>query len=95
LGAPRKFKDSLTDRKVELWLTPAVSKDLQDFRIADFAKRLYGGDCRRFCYLLRRQSRCFRVGSMTIGEGYSRALPLERRQSFLHFVELTLIASGP
>jgi uncharacterized protein len=43
LGATRKFCDSLTDRKAELWLTPVMSRDLRDFKNTDLSKRLYSG----------------------------------------------------
>jgi hypothetical protein len=29
LGATRKFRDSLAGRKAELWLTPAMSRDMK------------------------------------------------------------------
>ena len=31
LGASTKFRDTLTGRKVEIWLTPMISDDLKDF----------------------------------------------------------------
>ena len=31
LGASRKFKDTLTGRKAELWLTPMIRADLKEF----------------------------------------------------------------
>jgi hypothetical protein len=31
LGASSKFRDTLTGRKVEIWLTPMISDDLKDF----------------------------------------------------------------
>ena len=32
LGASSKFKDTLTGRKTELWLTPMISSDLEAFQ---------------------------------------------------------------
>lgn len=44
LGASKKFKDTLTDRKVNIWLTPMTSLDLFDFKNLDLEHRLlYGG----------------------------------------------------
>lgn len=44
LGATRKFKDTLTGRKFELWLTPLMSNDLEDFGNTSLPHRfLHGG----------------------------------------------------
>lgn len=44
LGASKKFKDTLTDRKVNLWLTPMILEDLSDFKEQKIEHRLlYGG----------------------------------------------------
>ncbi|MEN6305910.1 MAG: ATP-binding protein [Armatimonadia bacterium] len=40
LGASRKFRDTLTGRKAEVWLTPMMSQDLQDFEQNDLDHRL-------------------------------------------------------
>ena len=36
LGASRKFKDTLTGRKKELWLTPMIDEDLREFPDTEF-----------------------------------------------------------
>lgn len=43
LGASKKFKDTLTDRKVNLWLTPMILKDLTDFKKQKIEHRLLHG----------------------------------------------------
>ena len=43
LGAKRKFRDSLTGRKAELWLTPAMSRDLESLHAKKLEHRLYRG----------------------------------------------------
>ncbi|MFB0564610.1 MAG: AAA family ATPase, partial [Candidatus Aminicenantaceae bacterium] len=43
LGASSKFKDTLTGRKFEIWLTPMTSDDLQDFEKTELKYRLYRG----------------------------------------------------
>jgi predicted AAA+ superfamily ATPase len=95
LGATRKFKDSLTDRKAELWLTPAMSRDLEDFRISDLSKRLYSGGLPPFLLPAAAPESLFQSW---IDDYWAKDIQelfrLERRQSFLHFVELVLIASG-
>ena len=48
LGASAKFRDTLTGRKVELWLTPMTSSGVVDFRQTNLSHRLLHGDCRHF-----------------------------------------------
>jgi len=43
LGASRKFRDTLTDRKVDIWLTPMMSADLMDFKNNNLEHRLLHG----------------------------------------------------
>jgi hypothetical protein len=72
-----------------------MSKDLQDFRIADLPKRLYGGGLPP---LLLPASAPESLFQSWIDDYWAKDIQelfrLERRQSFLHFVELILIASG-
>jgi predicted AAA+ superfamily ATPase len=95
LGATRKFRDSLTDRKAELWLTPVMSRDLRDFKNTDLSKRLYSGGLPPF---LLASSVAESEFQSWLDDYWAKDIQelfrLERRQSFLHFVELLLIASG-
>lgn len=94
LGATRKFRDSLTGRKAELWLTPAMSQDLEDFQIVDLSRRLYRGGLPPFL-LDPPPEREFQSWLDDYwAKDIQELFRLERRQSFLHFVELLLIASG-
>ena len=43
LGASAKFRDTLTGRKVELWLTPINTADLSDFKQKDLRYRFLHG----------------------------------------------------
>lgn len=43
LGASKKFKDTLTGRKTEIWLTPMTMQDSQDFGNANIAHRFLNG----------------------------------------------------
>lgn len=43
LGASRKFRDTLTDRKVDIWLTPMMSEDVVDFKNNNLEHRLLHG----------------------------------------------------
>jgi len=43
LAAKNKFKDTLTDRKNQLWLTPMILQDLQNFEDLNLQKRMIHG----------------------------------------------------
>jgi len=44
LAARSKFRDTLTGRKAEVWLTPMIGRDVVDFRTGDLDRRmLHGG----------------------------------------------------
>src|SRR3972149_6886881 len=43
LGASTRFRDTLTGRKAEVWLTPMISDDLIDFKNQDLKHRLLHG----------------------------------------------------
>ena len=43
LGATRKFRDTLTGRKAQLWLTPAMDADLEPLGVSSLQARLYRG----------------------------------------------------
>ena len=95
LGATRKFRDSLTGRKAELWLTPAMSRDLKDFQINDLSKRLYSGGLPPFLLEPSPPESGFQNWLDDYwAKDIQELFRLERRQSFLHFVELLLIDSG-
>src|SRR3989304_5089100 len=43
LGAARKFRDTLAGRKEEIWLTPMIASDLEDFGRLDLNHRFLRG----------------------------------------------------
>ncbi|MDP1590090.1 MAG: AAA family ATPase [Prosthecobacter sp.] len=43
LGASSRFRDTLAGRKTELWLTPMIEADLEDFDSGDLNQRLLHG----------------------------------------------------
>ena len=43
LGASAKFRDTLTGRKFEIWLSPMISHDMRDFGTNDLKHRFYRG----------------------------------------------------
>lgn len=91
LGATRKFRDSLTDRKAELWLTPVMSQDLRDFRDIDLPARLYRGGLPPFLLTDAPSESGFQswVDSYW-AQDIQELFRSGRRQSFLQFVELLL-----
>jgi len=95
LGATAKFKDTLTGRKLELWLTPMISKDLEDFGKKSIKKRLLNGGLPPF-FLMEKS---WEKGYEEWIEAYwakdiLELFRLERRYSFLKFMELLFIQSG-
>ena len=96
LGASRRFRDTLTGRKAELWLTPMTAADLQDFgERGGLERRLLRGGLPPF-YLLEG------IADREIQEwidsywakDVAELFRLERRHSLQRFVELLHIQSG-
>jgi predicted AAA+ superfamily ATPase len=95
LGATRKFRDSLTGRKAELWLTPAMSRDLDAFGLHDLPRRLLRGGLPSFLLADTAPDRDFQEWLDAYwAKDIQELFRLERRQSFLRFVELLLTSSG-
>jgi hypothetical protein len=68
LGASRKFKDTLTGRKKDLWLTPMNLRDLSDFGGAELDVRMLRGGLPPFSRMHRHRSDPTRTGSMPSGQ---------------------------
>jgi hypothetical protein len=95
-AAKAKFADTLTGRKMTLWLTPMTSCDVAEFGSRSLEERLWYGGLPPF-YL---------AGDTATPEEYREWLDsfwardvqelfrLERRHSFVRFVELLLVNSG-
>ena len=95
LGATRKFRDSLAGRKAEVWLTPAMSRDLDAFEIGDLRLRLQRGGLPPFLLADAAPDREFQDWLDAYwAKDIQELFRLERRQSFLRFVELLLASSG-
>ena len=95
LGATRKFRDSLTGRKGEIWLTPAMSDDLDSLHVKSLEKRLYRGGLPPFLLADAPNENDFQEWMDSYwAKDIQEMFRLERRQSFLRFVELLLTASG-
>lgn len=95
LGASTKFRDTLTGRKVELWLTPMISSDLKDFGKSDLAHRFLYGGLPPFFLAKEFPERDFQEWMDAYwAKDIQELFRLERRHSFLRFAELLIAQSG-
>jgi predicted AAA+ superfamily ATPase len=95
LGAAAKFRDTLTGRKAELWLTPMMSADLEDFGRADLRHRLLHGGLPPYFLSAELPEREFQEWMDAYwAKDIQEMFRLERRHSFQRFVELLLSQSG-
>ena len=95
LGASHRFRDTLTGRKAELWLTPMMSRDLADFGAPDLEHRLLRGGLPPFFLAGESPEREVQewVDSYW-AKDILELFRLERRHSFQRFVELLHVQSG-
>lgn len=95
LSASTKFRDTLTGRKFEMWLTPMISEDLQIFGKTDLKHRFYRGGLPPFFLSRDYPEREFQEW---MDEYWAKDIQtlfrLERRFSFQRFTELLLMQSG-
>lgn len=95
LQASTKFKDTLTGRKADIWLTPMMSADLTDFGTPDVERRLRNGGLPEFFLADTPSPHAYEEW---IGSFWARDIQelfrLERRWSFMRFVELIHAQSG-
>ena len=95
LGASRRFRDTLTGRKTELWLTPMIEADLADFGSRDLSRRLRQGGLPPFFLSPEPPERDFQEWMDSFwAKDVQELFRLERRASFQRFVELLLVQSG-
>jgi hypothetical protein len=95
LGASRRFRDTLTGRKAELWLTPMGSADLADFGSADLERRLlHGGLPPHFLAPRPPAAEIQEWIDSYWARDILELFRLERRHSFQRFVELLHLQSG-
>ena len=96
LGASRRFRDTLTGRKAELWLTPMMSADLADFgEKGGLDRRLLRGGLPPFYLSDETPDRDVQEWMDSYwAKDIIELFRLERRQSFQRFVELLHAQSG-
>ena len=95
LGASMKFRDTLAGRKQELWLTPLVSVDLDDFQQTDLRHRFLHGGLPPFFLAEKPPERDFQEWMDAYwAKDIQELFRLERRHAFVKFFELLLMRSG-
>ncbi len=95
LGVSSKFKDTLTGRKAEVWLTPMNLDDLADFGETDLAHRFLHGGLPPFFLAAELPERDFQEWMDAFwAKDVLELFRLERRYSFLRFMELLFMKSG-
>jgi len=95
LGASRKFRDTLTGRKAQVWLTPMCLADLADFPHSGMERRILHGGLPPFFLSERIPEKSFlewmdAFWARDIQELFS----VGKRASFMKFAELLLAQSG-
>jgi uncharacterized protein len=95
LQASRKFRDTLTGRKTEIWLTPCMNQDLHDFKRHDLNHRFLFGGLPPFFLSQDLPEPDFQewVDSYW-AKDIQELFRLERRSSFQKCLELLLAQSG-
>ena len=95
LGASAKFRDTLAGRKTELWLTPIITTDLDDFNQHDIQHRLLYGGLPPFFLETRFPEQDFQEWLDAYwAKDIQELFRLERRYSFQKFAELLMTQSG-
>ncbi len=95
LGASSRFRDTLAGRKTELWLTPMISPDLEDFGNLDLPHRLLHGGLPPFFLASALPERDFQEWLDAYwAKDILELFRLERRASFQRFFELLLAQSS-
>jgi predicted AAA+ superfamily ATPase len=95
LQASSRFRDTLTGRKAEMWLTPMMSQDLIDFGNQDISHRLLRGGLPPFFLSPNLLETDFQEWIDSYwAKDIQELFRLERRTSFQRFLELLFIQSG-
>lgn len=95
LGASNKFRDTLAGRKEELWLTPMITADLEDFNQRDLHHRFLHGGLPPFFVAESLPEREFQEWMDAYwAKDIQELFRLERRHSFQKFAELLMAQSG-
>lgn len=95
LGASSKFRDTLTGRKRDLWLTPMILEDNACFGNPDLEHRMIHGGLPPFFLSPQIPERDFQEWMDSFwAKDIQELFRLEKRASFQRFIELLLMQSG-
>lgn len=95
LQASAKFKDALTGRKAEVWLTPMMSADLEDFGETDLKHRFLHGGLPPFFLSRDVPEKDFQEWMDSFwAKDIQELFRVEKRSSFQRFCELLFTRSG-
>lgn len=95
LGASEKFSDTLAGRKTELWLTPIMMDDLDDFNESNIQHRLLHGGLPPFFLESEYPENDYQEWIDAYwAKDIQELFRLERRYSFQKFTELLMLQSG-
>jgi hypothetical protein len=95
LEATAKFRDTLTGRKENVWLTPMIGADLADFDRGGLTHRLHRGGLPPFFFDEAFPERDFQDWIDAYwAKDVQELFRLERRSSFQRFLELLFAQSG-
>jgi len=95
LGAYKRFRDTLTGRKYDIHLTPMISEDMSDFRKKDIKKRLHSGGLPPFILSNKYSEKDYIEWLDSFwARDIQELFHLEKRYSFMKFIELLLLNSG-
>lgn len=95
LGASDRFRDTLSGRKEEVWLTPMTAADLADFGAPSLRRRLLRGGLPPFFLQGALPEREYQEWLDAYwAKDIQELFRLERRHSFRKFLELLLAHSG-
>lgn len=95
LGASAKFKDTLTGRKREIWLTPLLLQEMKDFGNKNIQHRFLFGGLPSFFQEKNLPEQDFREWIDAFwAKDIQELFKVEKRYSFQKFTELLLAYSG-
>ena len=95
LWASAKFKDTFTGRKTEVWLTPMNSMDTAEFKIKDLNLRLHRGGLPPFILAETYPEKEYQEWLDSYwARDVQELFKLEKRASFMKFVQLVFLQSG-
>jgi hypothetical protein len=95
LSASAKFRDTLTGRKEEIWLTPMIAEDAVAFKNTDIKHRLLRGGIPPFFMAKEMAEKEYQEWIDSVwAKDIQELFRLERRHSFLKLFELLMLQSG-